>query len=195
MEVSVRLDTSAVLPSGIAPPYQLDRMLDGPQSLSGRCGKEKNLAPTGNESLGRSPSLYRLSYRDPKFLPMFPNSLIVKFESKVCFCFLQYSSFDILLRPSAISHVEGCFPAFRQTLPFVFFASELKGEGKLCECVSRLAGREVDCYPIAGDRVIEAALLPPTARSMQSLPKPPKGTDPENGSYSVCRNTINSFIF
>jgi hypothetical protein len=31
-----------------SPRYSLDRVLGGPQNRSGRCGEEKNLAPTGN---------------------------------------------------------------------------------------------------------------------------------------------------
>jgi hypothetical protein len=42
--------------------YPLNRRLDGPQSRSGRCGKETNLALPGIEPGPSSPSLYRLSY-------------------------------------------------------------------------------------------------------------------------------------
>jgi hypothetical protein len=43
--------------------YPLSRKLGGPQSRSGHCGEEKNLARVGNETppaQPRSPSLYRL---------------------------------------------------------------------------------------------------------------------------------------
>jgi hypothetical protein len=42
----------------------LDKRLGGPQSQSGCCGEEKNLALPGIESWPFSPSLYRLSYPD-----------------------------------------------------------------------------------------------------------------------------------
>jgi hypothetical protein len=51
-------------PRPFYPRYQFDRRLDGPQSMSRRCGEENNLDPAGNRT--RSPSLYRLSY--PCFL-------------------------------------------------------------------------------------------------------------------------------
>jgi hypothetical protein len=41
--------------------YPLNKKLVGPQSRSGRCGKEKNLAVPGIEP---GPSLFRLSYLD-----------------------------------------------------------------------------------------------------------------------------------
>jgi hypothetical protein len=44
--------------------YPLDRRLGGPQSRSGRCGEETNLAMAGLEPLPSSPSLYRLNYPD-----------------------------------------------------------------------------------------------------------------------------------
>jgi hypothetical protein len=52
--------------SGIAPPFWILALLGGPQSWSGRCGEEKNLAPLGMEPSPTSPclSLYQLSYPD-----------------------------------------------------------------------------------------------------------------------------------
>jgi hypothetical protein len=38
-------------PRGNGPRYPLDRRLGGPQSLSGPCGEEKNLAPAGIQTL------------------------------------------------------------------------------------------------------------------------------------------------
>jgi hypothetical protein len=45
---------------GKSPRYPLDTMLGGPQSQSGRCGEEQNLALPGIEPGPSSPSLYRL---------------------------------------------------------------------------------------------------------------------------------------
>jgi hypothetical protein len=48
MEVSGQIHGQVALPPGErAHRYPLDRMLGGPQSRSGRCGEEKNLAPAG----------------------------------------------------------------------------------------------------------------------------------------------------
>jgi hypothetical protein len=41
---------------GKSPRYPLDRRLGGPQSRSGRCGEEKNLAPTGTRTPTPRPS-------------------------------------------------------------------------------------------------------------------------------------------
>jgi hypothetical protein len=38
-------------PWGNCPRYRLDRRLGGPQSWSGCCGEEKNLAPAGKQTL------------------------------------------------------------------------------------------------------------------------------------------------
>jgi hypothetical protein len=45
MEVSGDLHAPAALPPRKSPWYPLDRRLRGPQSRSGRCEEEKNLAP------------------------------------------------------------------------------------------------------------------------------------------------------
>jgi hypothetical protein len=50
MEVSGQLHAPAALPPGKEAPIPLDRTLGGPQSLSGRCGEEKTLAPTGTRT-------------------------------------------------------------------------------------------------------------------------------------------------
>jgi hypothetical protein len=51
MEVSGQLHAPAALsPGGKNPRYLLDIRLGGPQSLSGRCGEEKNLALPGIEA-------------------------------------------------------------------------------------------------------------------------------------------------
>jgi hypothetical protein len=52
---------------GNSPRYPLDKTLGGPQSLSGRCGEEKNLVLAEIRTPGRparSPSLYRRGYPD-----------------------------------------------------------------------------------------------------------------------------------
>jgi hypothetical protein len=51
-------------PRGKSPRYPLDRKLGGPQSRSGRCGEEKNLALPEIEPGPSSPQLYQLSYPD-----------------------------------------------------------------------------------------------------------------------------------
>jgi hypothetical protein len=45
---SGQLHAPAALPPGKETQYPLDRRLSGPQSQSGRCGKERNLFPAGN---------------------------------------------------------------------------------------------------------------------------------------------------
>jgi hypothetical protein len=45
MEASGQLHAPVALPPGKSLRYPLDRRLDWPQSRSGRCGEEKNLAP------------------------------------------------------------------------------------------------------------------------------------------------------
>jgi hypothetical protein len=48
MEVSGQLQApAALLPWENRPRYPLDMRLGGPQSRSGRCGVEKNVAPAG----------------------------------------------------------------------------------------------------------------------------------------------------
>jgi hypothetical protein len=47
MEVSGFLQAAAALLPGKLPSYPLNRKLVGPQSLPGRYGEEKNLAPAG----------------------------------------------------------------------------------------------------------------------------------------------------
>jgi hypothetical protein len=49
MEMSGELRPRVALPTGKEPPYPLDGRLGGPQSRSGRCGGEKNLALSGIE--------------------------------------------------------------------------------------------------------------------------------------------------
>jgi hypothetical protein len=52
---------------GIEPRYQLNRKLDGLQSLSERCGEEKDFDPAGNRIVAvqpQPPSLYGLGYQD-----------------------------------------------------------------------------------------------------------------------------------
>jgi hypothetical protein len=67
MEVSGQLHVPAALPPGKVPRYPLDRRLGGPQSRSGRCGEEKNLALHGNRTRIVQPvatPLYGLSHPD-----------------------------------------------------------------------------------------------------------------------------------
>jgi hypothetical protein len=47
MEVNDQLQAPAALPSGKDLDAQLDKRLEGPQSLSGRCGEQKNLSLAG----------------------------------------------------------------------------------------------------------------------------------------------------
>jgi hypothetical protein len=47
MEVNSLFHARAALPPGESPWYPLDRRLGGPQSWSGHCGEEKNLALPG----------------------------------------------------------------------------------------------------------------------------------------------------
>jgi hypothetical protein len=64
MEVSGQLHAPAALIPGKAPLYLLDRRLGGPQSRSGCCGEEENLALPGIEPGASNSSLHRLSYPD-----------------------------------------------------------------------------------------------------------------------------------
>jgi hypothetical protein len=48
--VSGQFHAPAVLPRGKSPRYPLYRRVDGPQSRSGRCEKEKNVEPTGTRN-------------------------------------------------------------------------------------------------------------------------------------------------
>jgi hypothetical protein len=50
MEVSGQLHAPAALTRGEEPRYPLDRWPGGPQSRSGRCAEEKNLASAGNRT-------------------------------------------------------------------------------------------------------------------------------------------------
>jgi hypothetical protein len=50
MELSGKLHAPAALPPRKSPRYLLDMKLGGPQSRSGRCGGEKNLALPGIET-------------------------------------------------------------------------------------------------------------------------------------------------
>jgi hypothetical protein len=63
-----QLHATVALPPGWSPRYPLDRKLFRAQNRSGRCGEEKNLALPVIESgrPARSPSLYRLSYPNPR---------------------------------------------------------------------------------------------------------------------------------
>jgi hypothetical protein len=45
MEANGQFHTGPLYPQGNSPLYPLDRRLDGPQNLSGRCGEKKNLLP------------------------------------------------------------------------------------------------------------------------------------------------------
>jgi hypothetical protein len=56
MEVNGQRHAPATLPPRKCPWYTSDRRLGGPQSRSGRCGEEKNLALLGIESGPSSPS-------------------------------------------------------------------------------------------------------------------------------------------
>jgi hypothetical protein len=64
MKVNGRLHTLVALPPGKEPRYPSDRRLGGPQSQSGHCEEEENLAVPGTEPGPSSPSLYQLSYPD-----------------------------------------------------------------------------------------------------------------------------------
>jgi hypothetical protein len=55
MELSDQIHAPAALPPGKELQVPLDRRLSGPQSRSGRCGAEKNLAPAEN----RTPAVAR----------------------------------------------------------------------------------------------------------------------------------------
>jgi hypothetical protein len=50
MEVSGQLHATAAFPSGKSPRYPLDRRVGGLQSLSGRCGEEKDVALAENRT-------------------------------------------------------------------------------------------------------------------------------------------------
>jgi hypothetical protein len=66
MEVSGQLHVPGDLPQGNRLWYPLDKKLGGPQSQSGRCGQEKNLASAGN----RTPAVQPVAIpSEPKTLP------------------------------------------------------------------------------------------------------------------------------
>jgi hypothetical protein len=52
----ISFTTLPLYPGGEGPQYRLYRMMDGPQSQSGRCGIEKNLLPL----LGIEPQQFSL---------------------------------------------------------------------------------------------------------------------------------------
>jgi hypothetical protein len=62
MEMSISFTPRPLYFRGNLHRYPLDRRLGGPQSRSGPCGEEKNLASTGNPI--RTVQLYRVSYSD-----------------------------------------------------------------------------------------------------------------------------------
>jgi hypothetical protein len=72
LEVSCQLHAPDALPPGKEPWYPLERRLGGPQSQSGRCGKDKNPCPYWESNPGnpaRSPPLYWLDkYMKPEIL-------------------------------------------------------------------------------------------------------------------------------
>jgi hypothetical protein len=87
MEVNGQLYAPATLPQGKSPWYLLDRWLTGPQSRSGRGGKEKNSQPsTGNRTLEPWSSEYQKCFILFNLLPTFTPNFNVdsNFREDIC---------------------------------------------------------------------------------------------------------------
>jgi hypothetical protein len=81
-------------PRGKSPRYQLHRRLGRPQSLSGRCGIEKNLLSLQGiipSRRSRSPLIYRLGYPGSHFAPLMKYSLTHQHFSFIL-CNHQYNN-------------------------------------------------------------------------------------------------------
>jgi hypothetical protein len=88
MEMSGQLHAPAALPPGKDPWHQLDRWLNGPQSRSGRCGKEKILhCRESNPTPARRSSLCRLFYPDSTYIV---SSVVINTMLDVTELFVQY---------------------------------------------------------------------------------------------------------
>jgi hypothetical protein len=116
-QVSGQLHAPAALPPGNHPRYPLERRLGGPQSRSGRCGEENNLALSGIEPWPSSSTelsrLFQYTFSLLKFLTVF-GTLVFQHDINPSKNFHQLCFFSKQTSRRNDKHL---------TLPFIFLIS------------------------------------------------------------------------